>query len=127
MSYKIVKSGKYRERRNFSSIRNTYELKDLLEIQKKSYNWFVETGIKEVFGTLNIDITKLTDKKQQTDYKIKYVSEYIKRWTIISAERSDILEITFIDCMCNAGVYKDGDCCTVIEVLNIFDLNIFGI
>lgn len=77
-------------------------------------------NIKEVFGTLNIDITKLTDKKQQTDYKIKYVSEYIKRWAIISAERSDISEITFIDCMCNAGVYKDGDCCTAIEVLNIF-------
>ena len=52
MSYKIVKSGKYRERRNFSSIRNTYELKDLLEIQKKSYNWFVEQGIKEVFEDL---------------------------------------------------------------------------
>ena len=52
MSYKIVKSGDYRERRNFSSIRNTYELKDLLEIQKKSYNWFTETGIKEVFEDL---------------------------------------------------------------------------
>ena len=52
MSYKIVKSGKYRERRNFSSIRNTYELKDLLEIQKKSYNWFIEEGIREVFQDL---------------------------------------------------------------------------
>ena len=52
MSYKIVKSGDYRERRNFSRIRNSYELKDLLEIQKKSYNWFIETGIKEVFEDL---------------------------------------------------------------------------
>ena len=52
MAYKVVKSGKYRERRNFSSIRNTYELKDLLEIQKKSYNWFIEKGIKEVFEDL---------------------------------------------------------------------------
>ena len=52
MSYKIVKSGDYRERRNFSSIRNSYELKDLLEIQKKSYNWFIENGIKEVFEDL---------------------------------------------------------------------------
>ena len=52
MSYKIVKSGDYRERRNFSRIRKSYELKDLLEIQKKSYNWFVETGIKEVFEDL---------------------------------------------------------------------------
>ena len=52
MSYKIVKSGDYRERRNFSRIRNSYELKDLLEIQKKSYNWFIEKGIKEVFEDL---------------------------------------------------------------------------
>ena len=52
MSYRIVKCGDYRERRNFSRIRNTYELKDLLEIQKKSYNWFIENGIKEVFEDL---------------------------------------------------------------------------
>ena len=52
MSYKIVKYGKKRERRNYSRIRNTYELKDLLEIQKKSYDWFVTTGIKEVFEDL---------------------------------------------------------------------------
>jgi len=52
VAYKIVKSGDHRERRNFSKIRNTYELKDLLEIQKKSYNWFIETGIKEVFEDL---------------------------------------------------------------------------
>jgi len=52
VSYKIVKSGDYRERRNFSRIRKTYELKDLLEIQKKSYNWFINDGIKEVFNDL---------------------------------------------------------------------------
>ncbi|MBQ8132678.1 MAG: DNA-directed RNA polymerase subunit beta, partial [Bacilli bacterium] len=52
MSYKIVKSGDYRERRNFSRIRKSYELKDLLEIQKKSYNWFIQNGIKEVFEDL---------------------------------------------------------------------------
>ena len=52
MSYKIVKYGKKSERRNYSRIRNTYELKDLLEIQKKSYDWFITTGIKEVFEDL---------------------------------------------------------------------------
>ena len=52
MSYKIVEYGKKRKRRNYSRIRNTYELKDLLEIQKKSYDWFVTTGIKEVFEDL---------------------------------------------------------------------------
>ena len=52
MSYKIVKCGDHRERRNFSKIRNTYELKDLLEIQKKSYQWFLNEGIREVFDDL---------------------------------------------------------------------------
>ena len=52
MAYKIVKCGDYRERRNFSRIRNTYELKDLLEIQKKSYEKFINEGIKEVFEDL---------------------------------------------------------------------------
>ena len=52
MSYKIVEYGKKRKRRNYSRIRNTYELKDLLEIQKKSYDWFITTGIKEVFEDL---------------------------------------------------------------------------
>lgn len=72
------------------------------------------------FQKLGIDTSILTDKKQQTDYKIKYVSEYVKLWSIISAERNDISEISFIDCMCNSGVYKDGDCCTSIEVLSVF-------
>ena len=52
MGYKTVKYGSFRERRNFSQIKNSYELKDLLEVQKKSYNWFIETGIKEVFEDL---------------------------------------------------------------------------
>ena len=52
MAYKIVDCGAHRQRRNFSKIKNTYELKDLLEIQKKSYDWFITTGIKEVFEDL---------------------------------------------------------------------------
>ncbi len=52
MAYKVIDCGKYRKRRSFSRIKNTYELKDLLEIQTKSYQWFVNTGIKEVFDDL---------------------------------------------------------------------------
>ena len=48
----MTKCGDFRQRRNFSKIRNAYELQDLLEIQKKSYQWFIETGIKEVFEDL---------------------------------------------------------------------------
>ncbi len=52
MAYKIVNYGEHRKRRSFSKIKNTFELKDLLEIQKKSYQWFIDTGIKEVFDDL---------------------------------------------------------------------------
>ncbi len=52
MAYKLIDCGDYRKRRSFSRIKKTYELKDLLEIQKKSYQWFVDTGIKEVLEDL---------------------------------------------------------------------------
>ena len=52
MAYKLINCGDHRKRRSFSKIKNTYELTDLLEIQKKSYNWFVEKGIEEVFSDL---------------------------------------------------------------------------
>ena len=49
MAYKLKKSGDYRERRNFSMIKNSLELDNLLQIQTESYQWFVTEGIKEVF------------------------------------------------------------------------------
>ncbi len=52
MAYKIIKCGEHRQRRSFSRIKNTYELTDLLEIQKKSYDWFITKGIQEVFEDL---------------------------------------------------------------------------
>ncbi len=52
MAYKVQKFGDYTERRNFSKTKNTLELQDLLEVQKKSYQEFLENGIKEVFDEL---------------------------------------------------------------------------
>ena len=52
MAFKTVNCGDHRKRRSFSRIRNTYELKDLLEIQTKSYQDFITNGIKEVFEDL---------------------------------------------------------------------------
>ena len=49
MAYKIKQSGDYRKRRNFSMIKNSLELDNLLQIQKESYQWFVTEGVKEVF------------------------------------------------------------------------------
>ena len=52
MAYKTLKFGDYRERRSFAKSKNTLELADLLEIQKKSYQDFLEKGIREVFDDL---------------------------------------------------------------------------
>ena len=52
MAYKIKKVCKDRERREFSKIENSLELKDLLEIQKASYQEFIQVGIREVLDEL---------------------------------------------------------------------------
>ena len=49
MAYQVKKFGDYRERRCFSRLKNSLELTDLLEVQKKSYETFLKEGIKEVF------------------------------------------------------------------------------
>jgi DNA-directed RNA polymerase subunit beta len=52
VAYKIKKVSKDRERRDFSKNENSLELKDLLEIQKKSYDLFITEGIKEVLDDM---------------------------------------------------------------------------
>jgi len=52
VAYTVKKFGDYRERRNYAKTKNAIELNNLLEIQKKSYNWFIEEGIKEVFDDI---------------------------------------------------------------------------
>ena len=49
MAYTVKKFGDHRERRSYAKTKNAIELGNLLEIQKSSYNWFIEEGIKEVF------------------------------------------------------------------------------
>lgn len=53
MAYKLKQSGDYRKRRNFSMIKNSLAISDLLEVQTESYKWFATEGIKEVFETFS--------------------------------------------------------------------------
>ncbi len=52
MAYTVKKYGDHRERRNYAKTKNAIELENLLEIQKKSYDWFMTEGIKEVFDDI---------------------------------------------------------------------------
>ena len=52
MAYKIQKISKNRERRTYAKTKNAIELSNLLDIQKSTYNWFLEKGIQEVFDDI---------------------------------------------------------------------------
>jgi len=69
---------------------------------------------------LGIDVSKLDEKKEQTTYKIKYIAKYVESWVLVNENRASVTSINFIDCMCNAGIYKDGDLSTAVEVFKLF-------
>lgn len=79
MAYKVKKFGDYRERRDYAKTKNAIELGNLLEIQKKSYDWFIKDGIEEVLnetspvesftGNLSLEFGEYTFEKPR--YTIK--------------------------------------------------------
>ncbi|MBQ6654347.1 MAG: DNA-directed RNA polymerase subunit beta [Erysipelotrichaceae bacterium] len=48
-TYRLVHKGKKAVRRDYSKVSGTLELPNLVEIQTKSFDWFKNEGIKEVF------------------------------------------------------------------------------
>lgn len=48
----IVKYG-WRERRSYSRIREVLDLPNLIEIQQRSYGWFLREGLREMFGDIS--------------------------------------------------------------------------
>jgi len=53
LAYKVEKFGDHRERRNFSKLKNKFELSNLLEVQKDSFQEFLDIGIREVFDDIS--------------------------------------------------------------------------
>ena len=71
-----VKVGK-KERRTFSKIREVSEMPNLIDIQTKSYKWFLEEGLREVFD----DISPIKDYANNlalefVDYKLSDELKY---------------------------------------------------
>lgn len=72
---------------------------------------------------------KLLDSKElHTRKKVELLQEYMNRYIQVQAnhlkENNGTNYIDFIDAMCNAGIYVDGDLCTSMEVLNVFIGNV---
>ena len=49
---KAVKLGR-KERQTFSKINEVAEMPNLIQIQTKSYDWFIEEGLQEVFEDIS--------------------------------------------------------------------------
>jgi DNA-directed RNA polymerase subunit beta len=69
VDFKNVQYGKKRTRRNYSRVKSNVDLPDLVEVQTDSFQWFVETGLKELFKDIS-PITNFTE-----DVKV-YFNEY---------------------------------------------------
>ena len=53
MSFKNVVYGKNRVRRNYSKVKTNVDLPNLIEIQTKSFEWFINEGIRELFKEIS--------------------------------------------------------------------------
>ena len=108
MAYKIKQSGDYRKRRNFSMIKNSLELDNLLQIQKDSYQWFVTEGVKEVLedfspvesfsGSLSLEFndyvfdTPRYSIKECKDRQITYASPLKVQTRLFNNETGEVKE-----------------------------------
>ncbi len=108
MAYKFEKFGSYRERATFSKWGNLLELSNLLEIQKKSYQWFVTDGVKEVLsdlfpienfsGTLSLDFGDYVFEspkysiKDCKDRNLTYASPLMVQARLFNNETGEVKE-----------------------------------
>ena len=86
MNYKNVNYGKKSVRRNYSKIRTEVELPDLIEIQTKSFDWFVNAGLEELFR----DISPITSFNG--DLKLYFGEHHFEnpKFSIVDCKLRDI-------------------------------------
>ncbi|MBQ7688812.1 MAG: DNA-directed RNA polymerase subunit beta [Clostridia bacterium] len=92
---KTVKVGK-KTRRSFSKINEVMQMPNLIEVQKNSYQWFLDTGLREVLR----DVDEITDYTGNlvldfVDYRIDPVPKYtVKECKERNATYSATLRVT---------------------------------
>jgi len=86
LSWKNVVYGKNRIRRNYSRVQTNVELPDLIEVQTKSFDWFLETGLKDLFN----EFSPIVDHGEKLEL---YFGDYEfdePKYTIPEAKRNDV-------------------------------------
>jgi len=83
---KPIKLGK-NERMSFSRINEVLDVPNLIEIQKNSYQWFLDEGIKEVFA----DISPITDSNGKLSLSfVDYRLDDTPKYTINECKERDV-------------------------------------
>ena len=92
VNVKPVKLGR-NTRMSFSKINEVMQMPNLIEVQKNSYKWFLETGLKEVFRDIdaitdftgNLELTfvdyRMDDKPKYAVKELKELPNYLEEKT----------------------------------------------
>ncbi len=81
-----IKCGKT-ERETFSKIKHIIDMPNLIEVQKKSYDTFIERGIKEVFS----DFSPITDYSGKLELSfLEHSLEGVCKYTINECKERDV-------------------------------------
>ena len=74
-------------RKSFSKITEVLEMPNLIEIQKNSYQWFLDEGIKEVFN----DISSITDANGKLTLSfVDYTIDDTPKYSIAECKERDV-------------------------------------
>ncbi len=86
MGYRMVNYGKKATRRNYSRMRHDIDLPDLIEIQTKSFQWFIDEGIKELLD----DISPI--EGHNGDLKLYFEEHFLTepKYDVIESKRRDV-------------------------------------
>ena len=74
-------------RQSFGKIKDVIEMPNLIEVQKKSYRWFLEEGLKEVFD----DVSGITDYQENLvlDFVDYHLDEDKPNYTVLECKNRD--------------------------------------
>ena len=90
VNVKDVKLGK-NTRKSFAKINEVLEMPNLIEVQKNSYKWFLDEGLKEVFR----DISTITDYNGNLELNfIDYRFDEKPKYTVAECKERDVTYAT---------------------------------
>lgn len=74
LSYKNVQYGRTRVRRNYASVQTNVELPNLIEIQTKSFAWFMDEGLRALFK----EISPIKDHGDGEKFELHFMEHYFE-------------------------------------------------